>query len=110
MPAVETVPRGWAGPLAWHTLAITLLANLGKMFPLLCYRSEAEWRERLALCVACGRAARWVRACSWSRRLRHRRSMVAVATFSLALNLVLTGVFIVIVKALLRAPGAHKIA
>lgn len=41
---------GW-GTILVHVLLITVLANLGKMIPLLCYRREASLRERLALCI-----------------------------------------------------------
>ena len=34
-----------------HVLALTVLSNLGKMFPAFCYRREAHWRERLALAI-----------------------------------------------------------
>ena len=30
---------------------ITLLSNLGKMFPLFCYRKEVHWRHRLAVAI-----------------------------------------------------------
>jgi len=32
-------------------LGITVLTNLGKIFPLFCYRQGASWRERLALTI-----------------------------------------------------------
>jgi Kef-type K+ transport system membrane component KefB len=52
MPPLATTigDMSW-GSLLWHTLLVTVLANLGKMFPLFCYRSEADWRTRLALCI-----------------------------------------------------------
>jgi Kef-type K+ transport system membrane component KefB len=107
MPAIDAGADGMSwGTLAWHTLVVTLLANLGKMFPLLCYRAEAEWRERLALCVGMwprGEVGAGVLVVSLAYGIGG--PMVTVATFSLALNLVLTGVFIVVVKALLRAAG-----
>jgi Kef-type K+ transport system membrane component KefB len=61
--AAETVTTASAGivsaaqpPLPWgvmagHVLALTLLANLGKMVPAFCYQREAHWKERLALAV-----------------------------------------------------------
>lgn len=93
---------GW-GVIALHVLAVTVLCNIGKMFPLLCYRREATLRERLALSI-----------CMWPRGEVGAGVLVmsvgygiggpalTVAILSLALNLVLTGVFIVIVKRLVR--------
>ena len=41
---------GWRS-IAIHTFLLTILANLGKMFPAFCYRREAHWRERLAIAI-----------------------------------------------------------
>lgn len=105
MPAIDPAASGtsWAA-LAWHTAVLTVLANLGKMFPLFCYRTEADWRERLALCIGMwprGEVGAGVLVLSLGYGISG--VMVSVATFSLALNLVLTGVFILAVKALLSA-------
>jgi len=92
---------GW-GLILLHTLAITLLSNLGKMFPVLMYRREADWRERLAVCVAMfprGEVGAGILVVSLSYGVS--RGMVTVAILSLALNLLLTGLFIVVVKRLL---------
>lgn len=106
MPKIAiTEQSGW-GDLALHTLAITLLANLGKMFPLFCYRGEAHWRERLALCIGMwprGEVGAGVLVVSLGYGLGG--TMVTVATLSLALNLVLTGLFIVWVKRLIALPA-----
>lgn len=40
------------GVLMLHVLAVTLLINAGKMFPAVCYRRDATFRERLALAIA----------------------------------------------------------
>ena len=101
MPAIRIDSGAWAG-LAWHTVAVTVLANLGKMFPLLCYRAEAGWRERLALCIGMwprGEVGAGVLVVSIGYGIGG--DMLAVATLSLALNLLLTGVFIAAVKRLL---------
>jgi Kef-type K+ transport system membrane component KefB len=110
MPAIDPAASGssWAA-LAWHTLVVTVLANLGKMLPLLCYRDEADWRERLALCVGMwprGEVGAGVLVLSLGYGIGGQ--MVSVATFSLALNLVLTGVFIAAVKALLVASASAR--
>lgn len=102
MPKIAvTSESGW-GSLTLHVLLITVLANLGKMFPLFCYRGEASWRERLALCVGMwprGEVGAGVLVVSLGYGIGG--TLVTVATLSLALNLVLTGVFIVWVKRLL---------
>jgi Kef-type K+ transport system membrane component KefB len=108
MPVIDLGAAGlsWAS-LLWHTLAVTVLANLGKMFPLFCYRAETDWRERLALCVGMwprGEVGAGILVLSLSYGIAG--PMVSVAAFSLALNLVLTGAFIVVVKRLLAAAEA----
>ena len=104
MPAVET---GGEHAMAWdsialHVLAITVLANLGKMFPLFMYRREAHWKERLAICVGMwprGEVGAGVLIISLSYGIGG--DIVTIAALSLALNLILTGLFIVIVQRLL---------
>lgn len=94
---------GW-GMIALHVLAITLLANLGKMFPLFCYRKEASVRERLAICIGMwprGEVGAGVLIISIGYGIGGL--MVSIAALSLALNLLLTGVFIWIVKKLLSS-------
>jgi len=87
---------------AWHVVAATVLANLGKMFPFFCYRGEASLHERLALAIGLwprGEVGAGVLIISISYGIGG--PVVAVAALSLALNLVLTGGFIWIVKRLL---------
>ena len=98
---------GW-GTILLHMLAITLLANLGKLVPLFCYRREASPRERLALCIGMwprGEVGAGVLILSLGYGIAG--PSVAVATLSLALNLVATGLFIAAVKKLLQAAPAH---
>jgi hypothetical protein len=88
--------------LAGHVLAVTGLANLGKMVPALCYRQEVSWKERLALAIGMwprGEVGAGVLVVSLGYGLGG--PMMTVAMLSLALNLVLTGVFILVVKHLL---------
>ena len=92
---------GW-GAIAAHVIAITALSNLGKMFPVLCYRREAHWKQRLAVAVAMfprGEVGAGVLIISLSYGIGG--AMITVAMLSLALNLLLTGLFIVAVKRLL---------
>jgi Kef-type K+ transport system membrane component KefB len=109
MPAIAGTDMGW-GALAAHTLLITGIGNLGKMFPLLCYRADAHWRERLALCVGMwprGEVGAGVLVVSLGYGIGG--AMVTVATLCLALNLLCTGFFIYAVKALLRSAPPRPI-
>lgn len=109
MPPIEVGGAG-LGTLALHVLALTFIANLGKMFPLLVYRDEAGWKERLALCIGMwprGEVGAGVLVVSISYGIGG--PMVAAATLSLALNLLLTGVFIVWVKSLLGRGSAAPV-
>lgn len=90
------------GRIALHVLFITVLANLGKMFCVLCYRREATLRERLAVAIGMwprGEVGAGVLILSLSYGIGG--PVVVVAMLSLALNLLLTGTFIWIIKRLL---------
>ena len=105
--AQNTPALGW-GAIAMHVLALTVVSNVGKMFPLFCYRKEAHWRDRLAVCVAMwprGEVGAGVIVLSLGYGIGG--PVVVVALLSLALNLVLTGVFILMVKRIMlpAAPG-----
>ncbi len=107
MPPIFTreMPIGW-GMIALHVLAITVISNLGKMLPAVCYRKEANWRERLALAIGMfprGEVGAGVLVIALSYELAG--PAITVAVLSLALNLMCTGLFIVIVKRLIRAPA-----
>jgi hypothetical protein len=81
---------------------VTILSNLGKMFPFFCYRKEATIRERLALSIAMfprGEVGAGVLVVSMGYGLGG--IALTVAVLSLALNLLLTGVFIIAVKKLI---------
>ena len=87
-------PLGW-GAILLHVLILTLLSNLGKMFPAFCYRKEAHWRERLAVAIGMwprGEVGAGVLVISLSYGIGG--PIVTIAMLSLALNLLLTGVFI----------------
>jgi len=93
---------GWS-VIAVHVLLITILSNIGKMFPAFCYRREAHWRHRLAVAVGMwprGEVGAGVLVLSLSYGIGG--PIVTVAMLSLALNLALTGVFILIVKRLIK--------
>jgi len=94
---------GWP-MIGVHVLMITLISNLGKMFPALCYRREASLKERLALSVAMfprGEVGAGVLLIALGYGLGG--TTLTIAVLSLALNLLCTGVFIVGVKKLTRS-------
>lgn len=100
--ANSTGPQLTWSEIAVHVLVVTLIINLGKMYPAFCYRREAHWRERLAVAIGMwprGEVGAGVLAVSLSYGIGG--SIVTVAVLSLALNLLLTGVFIYMVKRLL---------
>lgn len=102
MPAIHSEEFKWSYVIG-HVILITVLSNLGKMFPLFCYRKEATVRERLALSISMfprGEVGAGVLVVSMGYGLAG--TALTVATLSLTLNLLLTGVFIAIVKKLLE--------
>lgn len=103
MPLITSENGKW-GVLFGHVVLVTLLSNMGKMFPLLCYRNEARVRERLALSISMfprGEVGAGVLVISLGYGLIG--PAITVATLSLALNLLLTGLFIVTVKKLVQS-------
>jgi Kef-type K+ transport system membrane component KefB len=102
-------PMTW-GVIAMHVLVITVISNLGKMFPAFCYRREADRRERLALAIGMwprGEVGAGVLVISLSYGIGG--PIVTISMLSLALNLLLTGVFIYFVKRLTsRLPGYRR--
>jgi Kef-type K+ transport system membrane component KefB len=114
MPALKEAPPAGDGPaLGWgavavHVLIVTALANLGKMVPTLCYRREATLRERLALSVCLfprGEVGAGVLVISMGYGIGG--SALTVAVLSLAVNLLLTGAFIVAVRRLIHPKKEH---
>jgi len=102
MPPIAIGGDNWK-IVIFHVLIITILANIGKMFPLFVYRKEAHWKARLAICIGMwprGEVGAGVLLLSLGYGIGGM--MVTVAALSLALNILLTGAFIVIVKRLLK--------
>jgi hypothetical protein len=94
---------GW-NMIAIHVFAITILSNVGKMFPVLCYRREVSLRERLAVAICMfprGEVGAGVLAISLSYGIHG--PVITVAVLSLTLNLLCSGLFIWAVKKLLAA-------
>jgi Kef-type K+ transport system membrane component KefB len=97
-----------SGDMSWetilfHVFMVTLLSNIGKIMPAFFYRDEASWQERLAVAVAMfprGEVGAGVLIISMSYGIGGM--ILTVSMLSLALNLLLTGLFIVIVKRLLK--------
>lgn len=90
--------------IAVHVIVLSVLANLGKMFPALCYRREASWQERLAVAIGLwprGEVGAGVLILSLSYGIGG--PIVTVAMLCLALNLCLTGLFIMVIKRLLAS-------
>jgi len=97
-------PAMSAGEIAFHVIAVTVISNLGKMFPAFVYRKEAHWRERLAIAIGMwprGEVGAGIIIISLSYGIGG--PVVTVAVLSLALNLLLTGFFIWFVKRLLAS-------
>ncbi len=91
------------GMVLVHVLALTLLSNVGKCIPLFCYAGEATRRERLALSIAMfprGEVGAGVLLMSVGYGIQGLPVMLG--SLSLALNLLLTGVFIYAVRKLLH--------
>jgi len=116
MPAVfsselaSSGPQLSAGVIAFHVFMVTIISNVGKMFPAFVYKREAHWKERLALAIGMwprGEVGAGILVLALGYGIGG--SMVTVAALSLSVNLLLTGVFIWIVKALINStPNAGE--
>ena len=92
---------GW-GMVLVHVVVLTVLINLGKMFPVCCYRREASLRERLAVCIGMwprGEVGAGILTLSLSYGIGG--PAVTIAMLCLALNLLLTGLYILAVQRLI---------
>lgn len=88
-----------------HVFWISILSNLGKCFPAFFYKNEASFRERLALSVTMfprGEVGGGVLLIALGYGLTGLPA--TLAGLSLAVNLMLIGVFILIVKGLIDKP------
>lgn len=100
MPQIPHQTIDWQ-IIAFHVILVTILSNLGKMYPFFCYRENATTRERLALSIAMfprGEVGAGVLVVSMAYSVDGVGLTVAV--LSLALNFLLTGLFIIAVKRL----------
>lgn len=97
----ELPPPSW-GMIALHVLGITIVSNLGKMIPAMTYRREAPLRHRIALAIGMfprGEVGAGVLVIALGYGIGG--PALTIAVLSLALNLILTGTFIVIIKRLI---------
>jgi Kef-type K+ transport system membrane component KefB len=105
--SADQPPMSWS-QIVLHVIIITIISNIGKMFPAFCYRREAHWRERLAVAIGMwprGEVGAGVLVISL--RYGIGGPIVTVAMLSLALNLLLVGVFIYIIKYLTNPLPAY---
>ncbi len=96
------------GPLLLHVFLLTILINIGKMFPAFVYRKEAHWKERLAVAIGMlprGEVGAGIILLSLDYGIGG--PIVSVAVLSLALNLILTPVFVYFVNVLVRSAPAR---
>ncbi len=103
MPQIPNLSSLDWNQVAIHVFWITLLSNIGKMFPCLVYKNEATWKQRLAVSISMfprGEVGAGVLIISISYGIGGMA--VTVAVLSLCLNLLLTVGFIWAVKKLLR--------
>ena len=100
--------------VAVHVVLLTVISNIGKCLPLAAYSNEASLRERLALSIGMfPRGEVGIGVLLVSLEIFRQQNMLdspavqqsmAIGALSLALNLALTGVFILMVIQLLKRP------
>lgn len=100
--------------VAAHVILITIASNVGKCLPLAAYKNEAILRERLALSIGMfPRGEVGIGVLLVSLEIFRQQNMLdapavqqsmTIGALSLALNLALTGVFIMMVIRLLKKP------
>jgi len=92
-----------AGMLVVHIGVVSILMVLGKMFPIFCYRDEADFSTRLAICLGmCPRGEVGASIIVLSIGYNISGPSVVIAMGALAANLVLSGGFIAAVTKLLQ--------
>lgn len=85
-----------------HVAAVSLLMVLGKMFPVVCYQDEANFRTRFALALGmCPRGEVGAGVIVISLALGIKGDAVPISIISLALNIAMSGGFIFAVTQLL---------
>ena len=117
LPPVHLSSMG-LGAIVLHVVLITLLSNVGKCLPVTAYGKEATVRQRLALSLGMfprGEVGIGVLLVSLDlfrqKGVLHMQGVqesITLAGLSLALNLALTGLFIIGVIRLLERPSIRK--
>jgi hypothetical protein len=96
-----------AGTIALHIALVTVLMIIGKMFPMLCYRNEVTFKQRLGLCLGmCPRGEVGASIIVISLELGVKGPSVIISMCALGINLVSSGVFIFMVKYLVKDAGS----
>ncbi len=88
------------GQIAFHVVIVTILSNVGKLYPLLHYR-DRSFRERLAISFGMftrGEVGAGIIFIAIGYNIGG--PLLAISVLTLVLNLVLTGFFIVVVRKL----------
>lgn len=96
--------------IAFHVLMVSLLSNIGKLFPLLSYK-DRQFGERLALSIGMftrGEVGAGIIFIGISYNLGGPALIISVLT--LVLNLILTGIFVIWVKNLTQAAMEKELA
>jgi hypothetical protein len=95
-----------AGELLGHVGMVTVLMVLGKCFPVFCYRSEVNLRTRVALSLGmCPRGEVGAGVITISLGFGIEGPAIVVAVVALALNLLMSPLFCIAVKALAEEPA-----
>jgi Kef-type K+ transport system membrane component KefB len=90
-----------ASSFVGHVVAVSVLMVLGKMFPVACYQKEANLKTRFALAMGmCPRGEVGAGVILISLDLGIKGDAIGIAVVCLALNMIMTGGFIVTVKQL----------
>ena len=100
--------------VALHVVLMTIVSNIGKCLPMAAYKNEATLRQRLALSIGMfPRGEVGIGVLLVSLEIFRQQNMLdspavqqsmTIGALSLALNLALTGLFILIVIRLLKKP------
>jgi hypothetical protein len=97
---IASLPMLSWGSIALHVVAVSLLSNIGKLTPMFFYR-DRSLKERLALSVGMftrGEVGAGVIFIALGYHIGG--SILLISVLTLVLNLILTGIFVVIVKRL----------
>jgi Kef-type K+ transport system membrane component KefB len=95
------------GTIALHIFLVTILMILGKMFPIVCYKQEVNFKQRLGLCLGmCPRGEVGASIIVISLELGIKGPSVIISMCALGINLVMSGVFIFMVKYLVKDAGS----